>query len=87
MRMAVDSLINDTISMGSPGIDEIRWTKPVRPGDLLSGRGTVLEVTPSRSKPDRGALRIRYEIRNQRGEVVMSMIAIGIFGRRPLATR
>ena len=55
MRLAVDGLIGDSSSMGSPGLDNLRWLLPVRPGDTLRARYTVLEVTPSRSRPDRGA--------------------------------
>lgn len=83
MRLLVDGLVNQTVSMGSPGCDEIRWLKPVRPGDTLRARLTVIEATPSRSKPDRGAVTQRAEMLNQHGEVVMTMRAIGIFGRRP----
>jgi acyl dehydratase len=83
MRLLVDSLLNDTISMGSPGWDQLRWLKPVRPGDTLRGRITVLEVTPSRSRADRGTARFHGEMLNQRDEVVMTVEALGIFGRRP----
>lgn len=83
MRLMVDGYIKTTVSFGSPGIDEIRWLRPVRPGDVLRGRGVVLDVVPSRSKPDRGHTRIRYEVENQSGETVMTMVGLGIFGRRP----
>jgi acyl dehydratase len=72
----------DMASMGSPGVDELRWLLPVRPGDTLSVRCVVLELTPSRSKPDRGSVRVAYETRNQRGELVMAMIGRGIIARR-----
>lgn len=83
MRLAVDGLINDTISMGSPGVDQIRWLKPVRPGDTLSARMIIGEITPSRSRADRGTLRSRGELHNQRDEVVMTVEVIAIFGRHP----
>ena len=70
-------------SLGGPGIDELRWTAPVRPGDTLSTLATVKEVTPSRSKPDRGVLRLGVEARNQRGETVMSCTFIILVRRRP----
>jgi len=70
-------------SMGSPGTDEIRWLKPVRPGDTLRARAVVLDVVPSRSKPDRGHMRAAYEVFNQRSERVMTMISRGIYARRP----
>jgi acyl dehydratase len=83
MRMLYDGLIRDTVSLGSPGVDELRWLKPVRPGDTLSARLTVLECTPSRSKPDRGILRSLLELRNQHGEVVVTMRGLSLLGRKP----
>ena len=83
MRLFYDGLIKDVVSLGSPGFDELRWVKPVRPGDTLSARFTVLECVASRSKPDRGVIRALLEARNQHGEVVMSITAVNIFGRRP----
>ncbi len=84
MRLLCDGLLHDTVSLGSPGIDEMRWLKPVRPGDTLSGRMTVLEAIPSRSKPDRGVLRTLTEMRNQHGEVVMTVRGLSLLGRRPV---
>jgi len=83
MRLLVDDIFNGTVSMGSPGVDEVRWLLPVRPGDTLSPRAIVLETRPSRSKPDRGVLRFRVEVENQDGALAMSMIGAGIIGRRP----
>ena len=83
MRLLVDNLISGTESLGSPGLDALRWLKPVRPGDVLCARITFLEVTPSRSKPDRGILRSRGEMVNQEDEVVMSVEAVNFFARRP----
>ena len=83
MRLFYDGLIKDVVSLGSPGFDELRWVKPVRPGDTLSARFTVLECLASRSKLDRGVIRALLETRNQHGEVVMSITAVNIFGRRP----
>jgi acyl dehydratase len=85
MRLLVDNLIVGTESLGSPGIDALRWLKPVRPGDVLTARITFLEVTPSRSKPDRGILRSRGEMVNQAGEAVMTLEAVNFFARRPEA--
>jgi acyl dehydratase len=82
MRLLVDGIAG-AASMGSPGADEIRWLKPVRPGDTLTARGLVLDVVPSRSKPDRGHIRVAYEVFNQKGEKVMTMISRGIYARRP----
>lgn len=72
-------------SLGSPGMDELRWLRPVRPGDTIHTEVEVLEVRPSGSKPDRGSVRLRYEAVNQRGETVMSFVAIHILRRRPEA--
>lgn len=83
MRLLVDHLLDETASLGSPGLDHLRWRKPVRPGDTLQARFTVLEATPSRSRPDRGIVRSRGEMVNQHGEVVMDVEAANFFGRRP----
>jgi acyl dehydratase len=83
MRLLCDGLVSHTVSMGSAGIDELRWLKPVRPGDTLSGRYTVVECIPSRSKADRGVVRSLLELRNQDDDVVMTIRGMGIFGRRP----
>jgi acyl dehydratase len=83
MRLMVDSLINDTISLGSPGVDEIRWHKPVRPGDALHARLTVISATASRSRSDLGIVRSRSEVFNQKDELVASLAATHFFGRRP----
>jgi acyl dehydratase len=84
MRLLVDGLIGGTVSLGSPGIDQLRWLKPVRPGDVLSARITFLETKLSRSRPDRGILRSRGEMVNQVGEVVMSVEAANFIGCRPV---
>ena len=86
MRLLYDALLKDTVSLGSPGVDELRWVKPVRPGDTLSVRVTVLECVPSRSKPDRGIVRSAVEMRNQHGEVVVTSKGLSLFGRRPALT-
>ncbi len=81
-RLLVQSFLGQTASLGSPGLDELRWLKPVRPGDALRVRVEVVSATPSRSKPDRGALKLRMEVRNQKDEVVMTELANVLFGRR-----
>lgn len=83
MRILVDELLSPESSLGSPGLDELRWMKPVRPGDQLRVRVTVLEVTPSRSRPDRGSVRQRTETLNQRDELVMLQTAVVMMARRP----
>src|SRR5262249_53565799 len=86
MRLVVDSALpGESGSLGSPGADELRWLKPVRPGDTLTVRIEVVEVTPARSKADRGLVRLRYTVRNQHGEDVMSLLAMGIVRKRPPA--
>jgi len=83
MRLLVDNLLNDTISMGSPGVDEVRWRKPVHPDERLQGRLTVLESTASKSRPNMGVIRSLCELVNQEGEIVMSLKGLHFFGRRP----
>lgn len=83
MRLMVENVIRGAASMGSPGVEQVRWVKPVRPGDTLHLKGTVLAARPSQSKPDRGVLTTQYELRNQHGEVVMTMRGKGMYGRRP----
>jgi acyl dehydratase len=82
MRLYVDSLLGGASGQGSSGIEELRWLAPVRPGDTLSGRLIVLEVTSSESHPERGTIRIRGEMVNQDGVTVMSMVSRGRFARR-----
>ena len=84
MRMMCDTFLHDAASLDSPGVDEIRWLKPVRPGDTLRARFTVVEATPSRSKPDRGIVRSFIEMLNQHNETVMTMRGLGMFARRPV---
>jgi acyl dehydratase len=69
--------------LGSPGIDQIRWKKPVFPGDTLHVRGRILEKTPSRSRPEMGSFRTETTVTNQHGEVVMTFISIVLISRRP----
>jgi acyl dehydratase len=78
MRLLVDNYVSKVASLGSPGVDEVRWRKPVRPGDTLSIRVTVLEARLSRSKPGQGTTRSYVEVLNQNGEVVMTWKGIGL---------
>jgi acyl dehydratase len=82
MRLVVEHYLSHVASLASPGVDEVRWTQPVRPGDTLSVRATVVEARPSASKPDRGLVRTLFEVVNQRGEVVMSVKAMNLLKRR-----
>ena len=73
MRECVRHYLPRAASLGSPGIDELRWNLPVRPGDTLTIRATVLRATRSRSKPDRGIVQSLFEVLNQKRDVVMSV--------------
>ena len=88
MRLYTDHYLSTASALGSPGVDELRWDKPVRPGDVLSLRVTVLETRRSASKPDRGIVRSFVEVLNQKREVTMSLKAINfIRSRRSLANK
>ena len=82
MRLIAENFLSKGTSLASPGIDELRWLKPVRPGDVLRIRVTVVEATPSRSRSDRGMVRSLVETLNQDGDVVMSMKPMNIIRRR-----
>ena len=82
MRLMCDAYLLDSTSQGSPGIDNLRWLKPVRPGDTIRVRMTVQETKPSRSRPSIGLIRSAWEVLNQHDEVVMTMEGWGMFGRR-----
>ncbi|MDX6450796.1 MAG: hypothetical protein QOH16_845 [Gaiellaceae bacterium] len=83
MGMFVRGILLDSASLGSPGVEEIRWTAPVRPGDRLTGRVTVTDVQPSANTPGRGTVFTTNEVFNQNGERVMTLKARGFFARRP----
>ncbi len=82
MRMYADHYLTKVASLASPGLDKLRWIMPVRPGDVLSVRVTILDAVPSKSKPDRGVVTSFIETLNQNGEVVMSMTAVNMITRR-----
>jgi len=82
-RMFLAEGLFSACGMGSPGIDELRWTAPVKPGDTIYTEAEVLEVRPSSSKPDRGTLRMGYCIVNQRSETVLTMTILHILKKRP----
>lgn len=82
MRLFAERFLSRASSLGSPGVDEVRWRRPVRPGDSLRVRATVLEARRSRSKPDRGIVRTFVEVLNQHGEIVMSLKALNIVRSR-----
>ena len=82
MRLFVENYLAGPASLGSPGVDELRWLNPVRPGDQLTLRITVHKVKPSRSKPDRGVLFSFCEMLNQVNEVVATMMALNLIRYR-----
>ncbi len=79
MRLLVENYLARDASLASPGIDELRWLWPVRPGDELHVRTTIMEARRSQSKPDRGLVRTKIEAINQDGRVVMSMVGMNLF--------
>ncbi|HEU0100435.1 MAG TPA: MaoC family dehydratase [Allosphingosinicella sp.] len=86
MTMAVIArrvMAEEQAGLGSPGVDELRWLKPVYPGDTLTVKGRILEKTPSRSKPDIGSFRTQTEVTNQDGIPVMRFTSIVLIRRRP----
>ncbi len=82
MRLYVDHYLSHIANLGSPGVEDIRWPNPLRPGDTLRIRVTILEARPSRSKPDRGIVRVHVEAINQTDKLVLSMIGVSLVGRR-----
>lgn len=86
MRVLCDGFLLGAASIGSPGVDALRWKRPVRPGDTLRVISTVTEAKPSTTKPDRGVLSNAIEVLNQNDEVVMTMQAMTMLYRRPTTT-
>ena len=82
MRMACDAYLLDSKSAGSPGVDALRWIKPVRAGDTIRADHVIAEVRPSNSKPDRGIVVSEWRVFNQHDELVMTMKGMGLFLRR-----
>ena len=87
MRMMCDAYMLRSASVGSPGIDNLKWLKPVRPGDTINARRTTLETRESKSKPDIGIVNNLWEVFNQDGEMVMTMQGYGMFRRRNPGSR
>jgi acyl dehydratase len=83
MSLLVRGVVADSTSQGSAGIDELRWLKPVRPGDVLRGRMSVIGKKPSERHPERGTIFTLGELFNQTGERVFFVRSSGIFGRKP----
>ncbi|HTT11768.1 MAG TPA: MaoC family dehydratase [Burkholderiaceae bacterium] len=83
MRMMCDAYLLESASLGSPGVENLKWLKPVFPGDTLRVRLQVVEARPMASRPHAGLVRSRWEVLNQRAEVVLTMEGWGMFARRP----
>ena len=82
MRMTCDAFLNRSSSQGSPGIEEISWIKPVRPGDILGVRRTTLSARPSKSRPEIGLVEFLSDVFNQSGETVMTQKGVILFKQR-----
>lgn len=87
MRLVVDGLLSRSSSMGSPGLDGVRWLAPVRAGDTLNVRYRTVNVKASASKPDRGVVWSTWVALNQHGDTVCTVEGMGMFGRRPAASQ
>lgn len=85
MKLMCEGYLLQSSSLGSPGIEQLKWLKPVRPGDILRARSTVLEARPMASKPHIGLARSRTETLNQHGDVVLEFEGWGMYRRRPAA--
>lgn len=85
MRLYVEAMLGESASMGSPGVEELRWLAPVRPGDVLEGVVHVEDATPSSKRADRGTVHFTSELHNQEGVVVLRLRSRGMFGRREAA--
>ena len=83
MRMVVDNVMQDSSCMGSPGMDRMRWLKPLRADTRIHVKFRVLEAEPSKSRPDRGRLKVVFELYDDKGELLMDCIANVLFGCRP----
>jgi acyl dehydratase len=82
MRIIADGFILDSSSMGAPGIEEVRWLKPLRPGTSIRVRATVLESRPSKSRPDMGLTKFRYEVFDEAENCLTTMVTTAMLGRR-----
>ena len=82
MRMMCDAYLLESAALGSPGVENLRWHKPVFPGDTLGVRLTVLEARASASRPEIGLVKSHWDVSNQHGEIVLSMQGWGMFRRR-----
>jgi len=86
MRLMVDNFLSESSSLGSPGLESLKWLKPVYPGDALSLKSTILESRPMASRPDVGLVRTAWDMFNQHGDKVLHMEGYGMFRRRTPAS-
>jgi len=82
MRMIADGFLLDSTSMGAPGIDEVRWLKPLRPGTQIRVRATVLDMRASNSRPEMGFVRFHYEVLDDQDAVLTTMVCSTMLVRR-----
>jgi acyl dehydratase len=82
MRMLSDGILGQSSFMGAPGVEEVKWLAPVRPGERIKARGTVLETRPSRSRPDMGFVKFRFELTDASDKPLMSLVVSPMFARR-----
>ncbi|HEY1506621.1 MAG TPA: MaoC family dehydratase [Stellaceae bacterium] len=83
MRLLVDAMLMESSAIASPGVDSIRWIRPVRAGDVLRAEAEVIEIAPSHSRRDRGLVKHDCKVFNQQDELVMTLRTLALFGRRP----
>ena len=82
MRLLVDGMLRESSAIASPGVDSIRWIRPVRAGDVLRAEAEVIEITPSRNRPDRGLVKHDCKVFNQQDELAMTLRTLALFSRR-----
>jgi acyl dehydratase len=83
MRLFVDNYVDQRTALGSPGVDEVRWLKPVRPGDTLNASVECAGKVPSKSRPEMGIVHEQWRATNQKGELVMTLKGTNMVRRRP----
>jgi acyl dehydratase len=84
MRLQADAMLKESSAIASPGVDAIRWLRPVRAGDVLRAEAEVIEITPSRHRPERGLVKHDCKVFNQKDELVMTLRTLALFARKPL---
>ena len=84
MRLQVDGMLRESSAIASPGVEAIRWLRPVRAGDVLRAEAEVVEIVPSRHHAERGLVKHDCKVFNQDNEVVMTLRTLALFGRKPL---